>query len=133
MKGTKATLCLVSLCVFALVVAAGSANSQTETSKSGGKTVSLTGCLQSGTDPGTFTLTNTTPTKGAAKGSGTYQLTAASGVDLKAYVGHKVQISGMMEPSKSGTELARTEPGAASMGAQRVEVKSVKEVSASCP
>jgi len=132
MKGTKATLCLVSLCCFALVIAAGPANGQTETSKSGAnKSVSLTGCLQSGTDPDTFTLTNVTPSKGA-KGSETYRLTAASGVDLKAHVGHKVLITGMMEPSKSGTELARTEPGAPSMGA-RVEVKSVKEVSASCP
>jgi hypothetical protein len=133
MKGTKTTLCLVSVCVFALVIAAGTAKSQTETSKSAGKTVSLTGCLQSGTDPGTFTLTNVTPSKGTAKGSETYQLTAASGVDLKEHVGHKVQISGMLEPSKSGTELARTEPGAASMGTHRVEVKSVKEVSSSCP
>jgi len=38
----------------------------------------------------------------------------------------------MME-GKSGTELARTEPGASTSGEKRVEVKTIKHVSPTCP
>jgi ABC-type uncharacterized transport system auxiliary subunit len=163
MKRIKAVLCVVTVLVFAAALAAQTPNADpaqaypkekqkaTETTKKAAtekhKNITLTGCLQAGTDPNTFTLTNVGPGTGKAKGKqkepasstaatpaspamDTYRLTAASGVDLKAHVGHKVTITGTMP---IGTELARTEPGASTSGEKRVEVKTIKHVSPSCP
>ena len=114
-------------------------------------TVTLVGCLQAGTETGTFTLTNATmkaagasatttpaeppasPTAAAKDDKKSYTLTPGSSVDLKAHVGHRVEVTG----SWSGTqlsearpgELPRTEPGAM----KKVEVTTIKHLSPTCP
>ena len=94
--------------------------------------MTYTGCVQEGTTPGTFTLTNVSTTGGtsgsssgagtgtsgtsgtgtsgpraaaaragtsseASMGTMTYELVPAKGVELKAHVGHKVQVTGTMD------------------------------------
>src|SRR5260221_10565194 len=123
MKALRSALCLAALMGFGMALAAqNDANQLSQAStksseKDKGKTVTLTGCLKEGTDANTFNLTNVsgkTPSAGstsstASSGAGdmTYSQTPATGVDLKAHVGHRVQVTGRME---TGAELARTDP-----------------------
>jgi hypothetical protein len=97
-----------------------------------GKEVSLTGCLHAGTEPNTFILKNIgmqsaagTEAKPAelARADTEYKLTAEGNVKLKEHVGHKVEVTGKIMQEQTGG------PGATS----QFKVKSIKEVSASCP
>lgn len=121
-------------------------------------TVTLTGCLQAGTAPDTFTLSNVTEatakstatgTSGAATASATaggkgtdtkYELSADTSVNLKPHVGHKVEITGT-EDAKGAAGTAGTTGATAStsassgaMGAaKKIKVTAIKHVAASCP
>ena len=134
MKLSRVVLCLVAVVALSAAVIA---QSDKAADKDKGKNITLTGCLGQGTDANTFTLTSASskdPTPASTKANPpsekTYALTPASGVDLKAHVGHKVTITGRHE---GGSELARTEPGAAAAMPHKIEVKSVKHVSPTCP
>jgi len=100
-----------------------------------GKEVSLTGCLHAGSEPNTFILKNIgsqsaagTEAKPAelARADAEYKLTADAKVKLKDHVGQKVEVTGMI--------MGRTQdqPGATEAMSQ-FKVKSIKEVSATCP
>src|ERR1700754_1821021 len=74
-----------------------------------GKEHKLTGCIQAGTSASSFELTNvkkgmmdsgSTSAAPADAASKNVKLTAASGVDLAAHVGHTVEVSGAW--AKSG-------------------------------
>jgi len=125
MKVTRLVFCLaVVFCLSFVVVAQEGAQKSADK----GKTVTVTGCLAQGTEADTYTLTDTSSKN---KDKMTYKLTAASGVDLKAHVGHKVTLTGKAE---GGSELARTEPGAAAGSmTHKLEVTNVKHVSPTCP
>jgi hypothetical protein len=95
------------------------------------KTVTFTGCVAAGAQPGTFVLNNamgdmkdssstmgttppspsstspstpgTTGTSGHAMTDKSYRLMAGSGVDLSPHVGHKVQVVGTISGSESSS------------------------------
>ena len=121
-------------------------------------TITVTGCLQAGTAPDTFTLSNvtqvaaatsTTGTAGSAtatasatsspKGADTrYDLVTSANVNLKPHVGHKVEITGTEAKGAKGTSGAATStpPAASATGtaeAKKITVSAVKHVAASCP
>lgn len=105
----------------------------------GKQKVSMTGCLQAGTEPNTFILTNATTStskknKGTqapsemARAESSYILVPSDGVDLSKHVGHEVRVSGNLE-EPSGAMGGQ--PGATS-SMPRIEVKSIKHVANTC-
>jgi hypothetical protein len=115
-----------------LVVAAGfSALLNAQTQDPGSKPahesapITLTGCLQQG-ESGTYSLTE--EANAAASKGKTYRLTASSGVDLKAHVGHKVQLTGSKGARAGKDPTAKGVAEDPSM----LKVTSVEMVSATC-
>jgi collagen type VII alpha len=185
MKKAMTALCLAA--VASWVMAAGAQQSTMEQSQKSStksaKTVTLTGCLEEGLTPGTYLLKNATgagdswssSTTGTSGTSGTsgmagesmsgsespaneiVELMAAKGVDLKAHVGHKVEVTGMPShempktekkdsagtsgsSGTSGTGMSGSgmsgESGSSGMSGSKeqhmLSVKSVKHISDSC-
>jgi hypothetical protein len=113
-----------------------------------GKESKITGCVQAGTSASSFELTNVkkgmsdSPSASAAPAaadaaSKNVKLTAASGVDLAAHVGHTVEVTGSW--AKSGDTGAAASPSASAPGAsasaggaKEFTVKNVKMVSSTC-
>ena len=140
------TFSLAAMCSTAAVAA------QTPATPSAGQkpdhTVTVTGCVAPGTGAGQFMLTNATsmPTVAADKAKPpmekdkmppghTMSYLLVGGTDLKAHVGHKVEVSGTLaKPGVPADPAAKPDPGARAkdMGGT-VTVASVKMVSATCP
>jgi len=107
--------------------------------KAKGKEMTLTGCLKSGDEPNTFMLTNVGGTAG--KSAGEYELLPSGGVDLKAHVGHKVEVTGthlstaeamkMEGEAKSG--MTKKQAKSEEAREHHLKVTAVKHVSPSCP
>jgi hypothetical protein len=105
-----------------------------------GKEMKLTGCVQAGTSASSFELTNVkkgmehanpsaAPADAASKN---VKLTAASGVDLAAHVGHTVEVSGSWAKSGDSPSAASPSASPSGSGAKEFNVKSVKMVSSTC-
>ena len=108
-----------------------------------GKEMKITGCIQAGTSASSFELTNVkkgmseAPSAAAAPAADTasknVKLTAASGVDLAAHVGHTVEVSGSWAKagdSSVGSQPVGLRPPVAV--AKEFTVKNVKMVSSTC-
>src|SRR5262245_45921791 len=109
-------------------------------------TVTVTGCVAEGSS-GSFVLNNammsnamkkegtsgTTPPSTPSTSSTTYTL--VGGENLKAHVGHKVEVTGTPGAASSATATAGAAGATASSAskAQELRVQSVKMVSATCP
>jgi len=131
-------------------------SSQSASHDKAGKEMKITGCVQAGTSASSFELTNVKKGMGdsasasasssaspsaSASASGdmaskNVKLTAASGVDLAAHVGHTVEVTGSW--AKSG-DTSSASPSAASpsaspsgSGGKEFTVKNVKMVSSTC-
>lgn len=109
------SLMLAFCLAFALSAVALAAAQQAE-NKSSSKTV--TGCLQKGDEAGEFSLTT-------ADGK-TYGL-RSSAVDLSAHLGHKVTVTGNLEPEQESKESKESEKEAGD-----IQVQKLKMVSDSC-
>lgn len=118
-------------------VVAQSAGAQAEKGKpkaTTGKPHTMTGCLEQGTEPNTFRLTNVEGT-----GPKTVELHAAASQKLSAHLGHKISITGPdVDPAtmKKGTTGKPGEPAAApkpAAGEHHMRVTSFKMISATCP
>lgn len=122
-------------------------------------TITVTGCLQAGTAPDTFTLSNVTQTATASTATGTagsasasasattdpkapdikYELVASGTVNLKPHVGHKVEITGTPEAkATAGTSGVTTPPSTTSSAtgkaeAKKITVTAMKHIAPSCP
>jgi hypothetical protein len=83
----------------------------------------MTGCLQKGSEPGTFVVMNT-----AEKGPKTIGITEST-ANLAPHVGHKVDITGVGVPNKEA-ESATPKPAKAD---HYMKISAVKMVSATCP
>jgi hypothetical protein len=115
------------------------------------RAVTVTGCVAEGTEAGSYTLTNakvsgnpaasptTTGTAGTERAeksssmehSGSYQL---KGGDLKAHVGHKVEVTGTTSDDKRTDKSANAGTTATTKDMpSTLTVKSVKMVSTTCP
>jgi hypothetical protein len=110
----------------------------TSTEAGTGKKMTLTGCLETGSTPNTYVLNHVTVSHEGTAGMGkqpsempkaetSYTLTAASSVNLKDHVGHKVEVAGKTEKGKAqrGSTTESTEAS--------FKVDSLKHVSATCP
>jgi hypothetical protein len=149
---------LLLLAGLAVAVASTSLTAQ-ETAKPQTLTkdsITVTGCLQAGTAPDTFTLSNVTQAAAATSATGTsgatatatattgpkgtdtkYELVAGT-VNLKPHVGHKVEITGTEAKGAMGTSgstpsTSTPSGGTAKADTKKITVTAVKHVAASCP
>ena len=84
---------------------------------------SMTGCLQKGTEAGTWVVTNTDP-------KGPKMIGIVTSKDkLDAHVGHKIEITGTAVPNKEAESMA-TKPAKAD---HYMNLTAVKMVAATCP
>jgi hypothetical protein len=115
------------LLVSALSVAAD-AQKKGKKSSSGAMTVS--GCLQKGTEPNTFLLTN-------VSGGGSYELIGApASVNLAPHVGHRIEVTGKNVAKPNKAAKMEGEKGAGKKeerGEHHLQVHSFKMVSPTCP
>src|SRR5262249_11453905 len=114
MRGTVLSkIAIGGFCSLAFAVSANAAS------------VTATGCLEKGHEPGEFQLSHAT-----GGGAASYELVPDKGVDLSAHVGHKVEVTGetASEASEKGAKKeAKEKPH------QHLKVKSMRHIAASCP
>jgi len=98
-------------CASTLQVATRAQTSETKTKvkAENGKTVTYTGCVQTGTETRTYVLQNVVPverteTTGTAgtMTTTTYALIPERTVELQQQVGHKVEVTGVLIPAGKG-------------------------------
>jgi hypothetical protein len=128
-----------AMCMTAAIMFAAATMAAQEAADKAKMEKSVTGCVQAGTSPGTYQLTNAMPAMdktatdvaGAAKASmGTITLTGTD-VDLAPHVGHKVTVTGTLSGKmKDDKTASATDTAAASPS---MKVKSVTMVSTTCP
>lgn len=85
-----------------------------EAQTAGRKTITVTGCLQKGDDPDEFAITG--------ENGKNYDLKSAT-VDLGKHVGHKVAVTGALEPEEKEEKDAK---------GGDVQVASLKMISTTC-
>lgn len=131
-------------------VSAQSTESKTKVKAEHGKTVTYTGCVQTGTESRTYILQNvvpistteTTGTSGTTTTT-TYALVPEGKVEFREHVGHKVEVTGVLVPAGKGetkykaeTKGERSEQetkGEVKRGAvPQLRVISVKPIGQSC-
>lgn len=97
----------------------GQSGSEQGKSSKKSKEVKLIGCLQQGSNPNEFVLTNATE---EGQGMGTsgmqgqqmnmdFQLVPGRRVDLKKYVGQRVEVRGTVEPVNEGNQSSMSSQG----------------------
>lgn len=119
--------------VCGLAVCASAA--ETKTAAKAATEHHLTGCLQKGSEPNTFKLTNVT----SAKGPKEWELVGApTDLKLSDHVGHKVEITGMMVGMREAEKLeGEAKPTKTEQREEAKEhhfkVTGLKHVSPTCP
>ena len=149
MKRVFAATCLAA--AFAVGLAAQQPQQTPSQTSDKDKTVTLTGCVRAGDQPGSFELANikaddkapsatgtsgTTPNPDAKDlENATVRLTnAPASVNLSEHVGHQVQVTGTVAPApSSATGTSGAEPGKSSKPDKSLNVRTVTMVSSSCP
>lgn len=141
------------ICGSGLVIAQSSATPPGQAEKKGqGGNITLTGCVAAGPSADQFLLTNAVRSgpaskkevaqeKAAVGDKGmahpmSYTLMATADVNLKAHMGHKVEVMGTHDSASPGQQKAQAKKeGTPStpMGGGTVKVASLKMVSATCP
>ena len=150
MRKTFMTLLFRMVCSLAL--AAGQYGDQPQaspqtapSSSSMGKSVTIIGCLQSGTEPNSYVLSNAMPSDTSqqsqirsertpsemARTEDSYTLIPEGRVDLKKHVGHKVEVTGKVAEKSSRTS-AQTEQSSEMTGHPHFKVASIREIAQSC-
>ena len=147
MKRMRSAICMTA----AMLVAAGTMMAAQDADKAADnmgkmdkKSQSMTGCVQAGSEPGTYMLTNAQPAMGekaatdtmsAAKADMGSITLSASDVDLAPHVGHKVTVTGSMMGKMKHGEMSKDDKAAAGETAAAgpsMKVKSLTMVAASC-
>lgn len=88
--------------------------------------LTVTGCLEKGHEQGEFQLSHATG--GDAE---QYELIAGKGVDLKAHLGHKVEITG--EKANEADEKGNEKNEAKKTPHAHIKVSSLRHIAAQCP
>jgi len=130
--------------ILALVVYAQTRSSSMGSEK--GNKTTLTGCLQTGSEPNTYMLNNvsmsrnrsgSTPSE-MARAETSYKLIPEGSVDLKDHVGHKVEVTGMLEHAEMSMEHSTSGESSSSYSNKssevpEIKVSSIRHISATCP
>jgi hypothetical protein len=117
MRRYVTTLLVACGCASLLVITplAQTSESKTKVKAEDGKTVTYTGCVQTGAETRTYILNNvipiskteTTGTSGTVTTT-TYALVPEGKVDLQEHVGHKVEVTGVLVPAGKGDTKYKT-------------------------
>jgi hypothetical protein len=106
------------------VVMLGSASSSAAAQKAKKPGITVTGCVQKGTEAGTYNLSS---------GGKTYELIGApAGVNLADHVGHKVTVMGTSVKPKKAAKIEGKTGMKDEAGESHLNVRSLKMVAASC-
>ena len=81
--------------------------------------VTVTGCLKSGMASDTFVLM-TSQANGTASDTATYQLTGREGINLRQYLGQKVEVAGTVRDLERGARASLTAPAELSAAFSRL-------------
>jgi len=148
MKRVFAATCLAA--AFAVGLAAQQPPQTPSQTSDKDKTVTLTGCVRAGEQPGSFVLANIKADEKAPPGAtGTSGTTPApdtkdfenatvrlanapASVNLSEHVGHQVQVTGTVAPA-AATGTSGAEPSKSSKPEKSLNVRTVTMVSSSCP
>jgi hypothetical protein len=137
------TRMMMAMCCVCLMGATGLAQMSTDKDKMAkdtmGKPITVTGCVAAGSQSGHYILTN-----GMMAGDTTGKSYDLTGGDLKAHVGHKVEVTGTMgKDKKMGKDAMakdkmdhdkmNNDTMAMSEMHGTLRVKSAKMVSSTCP
>ena len=130
---------LAVMCSFAVTASAANIKKAPGTSKT------LTGCLQKGSEAGTYTLTNVTGGP-AATNKEWHLMDAPAALNLDAHVGHKVAITGSVVGVGAATKVEHkttttstdakvetTKEMKTEAMERHLKVTSMKHVAATCP
>jgi hypothetical protein len=119
MTKIPAVTCVAAL-MLGLTVSAQDTKVQTTTKTKGGEaqTVSYTGCVGSGTETRTYVLNNVVPVTRTTETVGTggtstvtetkYMLVPSDTVTIQQHVGHKVQVTGTLDPGGDSKTQTKT-------------------------
>jgi hypothetical protein len=133
---------MMAMCGACLMATAGSAQTSMDKDKMAkdkmSKPTVVTGCVAAGSEAGHYMLTN-----GMMAGDTMGKSYNLMGGDLKAHVGHKVEVTGTMDQDKMGKDkmkkdtMANDKMGKDKMAMSEthdaLQVKSVKMISSTCP
>jgi hypothetical protein len=130
---------------FCIALALGvQAQSKMSHSAKTGKNITVTGCVQTGTEPDTFMLNNVmTASSSQSKSSGTpsemarseassYTLIPEGKVNLQSYVGQRVRVTGKISGEGTTNQEPSTE-GTPSSSSQKLMVTAIHKVPGTCP
>jgi len=119
----------LALVAFSLSTSAAEAQKKGKKGHGGGA-MTINGCLQKGTEPNSYVLTN-------VSGGGSYELIGAPAtVNLAPHVGHRIEVTGknITKPNKAAKiEGEKGSEKKEERGERHLEVHSIKMVSPSCP
>jgi hypothetical protein len=105
--------------------------------KKSGEAETLTGCLQEGNEPNTFTLANASKKSGSKLGS-VELVGAPAGLNLEEHLGHKVEVQAKpigaqaVEKMEGGGEKSAGGTMEHAKAEQHFQVKSVHHLGSSC-
>jgi hypothetical protein len=134
---------MMATCCVCLMGATGMAQMSMDKDKMAkgtmGKPITVTGCVAAGSESGHYVLTN-----GMMAGDTTGKSYNLTGGDLKAHVGHKVEVTGVMDKDKKmgkdgmakdkmDHDTMSNDKTAMSEMHATLRVKSAKMVSSTCP
>jgi len=122
MKLTTTWVKYVLACVLALGLSSLAWTSQeNQTKTKGGKSVTVTGCLQKGDEAGEYSVTG--------EDGNRYGLHSGSNVDLSKHLGHKVTVTGT-KMREENEEKEKKEAGGSEYADLRVT--NIKHISETC-
>ena len=133
---------LVSSALFAAVSLAGCNRSEQTTTpvaesqtqhpvQPANQPLTVSGCLRGGDAADTFVLASSGASIGDSTASATYQLAAASGVNLRDHVGRRVEVSGVLrgqQQSESRAEGPAANAPTGTAGTPRVETRTEVDI-----
>jgi hypothetical protein len=150
MRRLSVAVCAAILILCAPLAAAQSAS--TNKKSMDGKTAMVTGCVMEGDESGHYMLTNAMTIADATTKTGTTGSSSAEsmpvtynlmGGELKMHVGHKVEVTGTMDPmmkkdsmdksSSMDKDKTKSMSDSAKMSHDMLKVESVKMISSTCP
>lgn len=148
MRTTLSTICLVTVCSVVTFGAQAPGTKPEQGAMKLDAPVTIVGCVAAGTGAGQFELTNAMMASAMAQekmnekaktnAGATYMLTG--GENLKAHMGHKVEVTGTLAKMTGHDKMAGEKPAAAAKDPSAaakvhgtVAVTAVKMVSATCP
>ena len=119
---------LVTCGVLLAGILATAADHQKKGKKSNGA-MTVSGCLQKGTEANTYMLTN-------VSGGGSYELVGApASMNLAPHVGHRIEVTGSVAKASKAAKMegAKGAEKKEEKGERHLQVRSFKMMSPTCP